>query len=383
MASSLAVVLRRALLAVAGLAAILPPSVKAQPASPGALVSSTPLAGAPDDASAYRVRYRSTDKDGRPIVVTGAVIVPRGPAPVGGRPIVAWAHGASGVAEGCGLSDKPGLFNQIAGLRGLLAAGYVVSAPDYQGLGSPGPHPILVGTASAHTVLDSVRAARNVPGSRASSRYVLWGESEGGFSVLWAGKLAARYAPELRLVGVAAAAPPSDIKANLTGSTNAAVRAFLTAYTADSWSKVYRLPLTTVVKPATATLIGRLARNCVSLDGFALRTKIGMLRLAHQLRNVNLAASPRWAALMQQNSVTPSGLTMPLLIAQGSNDQIVAPAVTLTLVNRLCAARATLRYLPIDGGDHVSVGKRSADTATRWFADRFAGRNAPNDCARR
>lgn len=377
------VAIRRAGLTLTVIATLVAGPLMAQSASPGALLSSTPIAGAPDGASAYRIRYRSTDKDGRPIVVTGAVIVPAGPAPARSRPVVAWAHGASGVAEGCGLSDKPGLFDQIAGLRGLLAAGYVVTAPDYQGLGSAGPHPILVGPASAHTVLDSVRAARAVPGSRASTRYALWGESEGGFSVLWAGKRAARYAPELRLVGVAAAAPPSDIRANLTGSTNAAVRAFLIAYVGDSWSKVYRVPLTSVVRPATATLIGRLARNCVSLDGFALRTKIGMLRLAHQLRDVNLAASPRWAALMQQNSVTPAGLTMPLLIAQGSKDPLVAPAVTENLVDRLCAARATVRYLPIDGGDHVSVGKRSADTAIRWFADRFAGRNAPNDCARR
>lgn len=378
----LPVAIRGAALAPTILAAVFTTPLAAQSTNPGALISSSPIGGAPDGAAAYRIRYRSGDKDGRAIIVTGAVIVPPGPAPAGGRPIVAWAHGASGVAEGCGLSDKPALFAQIAGLRGLLAAGYIVTAPDYQGLGSPGPHPILVGTASAHSVLDSVRAARAVPGSRASARYALWGESEGGFSVLWAGKLAARYAPELALVGVAAAAPPSDIKANLTGSTNAAVRAFLTAYTADSWSKVYRLPLTTVVKPATATLIGRLARNCVSLDGFALRTKIGMLRLAHQLRNVNLATSPRWAALMQRNSVTPAGLTMPLLIAQGSKDQIVAPAVTRNLVDRLCAARAPVRFVPIEGGDHVSVGKRSADTATRWFADRFSDRSAPNDCRR-
>ncbi|MET0307160.1 MAG: lipase family protein [Sphingomonas sp.] len=351
-------------------------------AAPGEVVASTPIGGAPEGSTAYRIRYRSSDKDGRPIVVSGAVIVPAGAAPAGGRPVVVWAHGASGIAEGCGLSDKPGLFNQIAGLNALLAAGYVVAAPDYQGLGTPGPHPFLVGAASAHSVLDSVRAARAMPAARASGRYALWGESQGAFSVLWAGKLAARYAPELELVGVAAAAPPTDLKANLTGGTNAAVRAFLTAYAAESWSKVYGVPLTSVVKPATAKLIGAIARNCVSLDGFALRTKIGMLRLAHQLRKVDLAASPRWAALMRENSVTPAGLTMPLLIAQGSADAIVAPAVTRAFVDRLCARGAAVRFVPIDKGDHVSVAKRSADVTTDWLADRFAGRQAIADCRR-
>jgi pimeloyl-ACP methyl ester carboxylesterase len=354
----------------------------ARPTASGQLTASTPIAGAPDGASAYRIHYRSQDTHGRPIIVSGAVIIPAGPAPVGGRPVVAWAHGASGVAESCGLSDSKVLFTQIAGLNALLAAGYIVTAPDYQGLGNPGPHPFLVGTASAHTVLDAVRAARAMPRSQASSRYALWGESQGAYSVLWAGKLAARYAPELTLVGVAAAAPPTDLKANLTGGTNAAVRAFLTAYAAESWSKVYGVPLTSVVKPGTANLISRLARNCVSLDGFALRTKIGMLRLTHQLRNINLAASPRWAALMRQNSVTPAGLTMPLLIAQGSADAIVAPAVTHGFVDQLCARRATVRFVPIEGGDHVSVAKRSADVTLGWLGDRFANRNAPNDCGR-
>lgn len=97
----------------------------AQPAAAGEVVTSIPFGGAPAGASAYRIRYRSTDKDGRPIVVSGAVIVPGGPAPAGGRLIVAWAHGASGIAEGCGLSDKPALFAQIAGLNALLAAGYM------------------------------------------------------------------------------------------------------------------------------------------------------------------------------------------------------------------------------------------------------------------
>lgn len=355
----------------------------AQGTSPGSIVASTPIRGAPLGAEAYRVRYRSTDKDGRAIVVTGAIVVPVGAAPRAGRPIVVWAHGASGVAEACGLSDKPGLFAQIAGLTSLLAAGYVVAAPDYQGLGNPGPHPFLVGAASAHSVLDAVRAARALPRAQASTRYALWGESLGAFSVLWAGQSAARYAPELTLVGVAAAAPPTDLRANLTGGTNAAVRAFLTAYAADSWSKVYRLPLTTVVKPGTATLIGRIARNCVSLDGFALRTKIGMLRLAHQLRDVDLAASPRWAALMQRNSVAAEGLRVPVLIAQGSADPIVAPQVTRGFVDRLCARRTSVRFVPIADGDHVTVATRSADITIAWIAARFAGAPAPDDCARR
>ncbi len=105
-----------------------------------------------------------------------------------------------------------------------------------------------------------------------------------------------------------------------------------------------------------------------------------MLRLAHQLRNVDLAASPRWARLMEQNSVTPSGLTMPLFIVQGGADVVVAPAVTRAFVDRLCANRATVRFVAIEKDDHVAAAKTSAGDVTRWIADRFAGRPAPSTC---
>ena len=350
-------------------------------AAPGDVVSSKAMHGAPGGATAYRVHYRSTDAHGRPVTVTGAVIVPHGRAPAGGRDVVVWAHGASGVAESCGLSDKPNFYSLVAGLKPLLAAGYVVVAPDYQGLGSPGPHPMLVGNAAAHSVIDAVRAARDMPKVHASARYAVFGESLGAFSALWTASLSGHYAPELTLVGVAAAAPPTDLKANLTGGSNAAVRAFLTAYTASSWEQVYNLPLSTAVRPHTATLIRALAKNCVSLDGFKLRTKIGMLRLAGQLKNVDLAASPRWAAEMTKNSV-PANLKGPVLIYQGSKDVIVAPAVTGDYVDRLCRRNPHVHYLINADGDHVSAGKSAAPQAVKWLEDRFDGKPAPSDCAR-
>lgn len=375
--------LRKLRMAVAFMGALTPSlPVAAQDSRAGRIVTSTPLAGSPAGSSAYRIRYRSADAFGRAVIVSGAIIVPRGRLPARARDIVVWAHGASGIAENCGLSDKPGFYDLIAGLKPLLAAGYVVVAPDYQGLGNPGPHPMLVGTAAAHSVIDAVRAVRDMRNVHASSRYAVFGESLGAFSALWSGVESSRYAPELQLVGVAAAAPPTDLRANLTGGSNVTVRAFLTAYTARSWEQAYALPLTTVVKPRTAVLIRNLAKNCVSLDGFRLRTKIGMLRLASQLKTVDLAASSRWAKLMEQNSVDPSALTLPVFVQQGSKDVIVAPSVTAAFVRRLCRRNPNVRYIATASGDHVSAGKTAAPDAVAWIGDRFAGRPPPSDCGK-
>ena len=51
----------------------------------------------------------------------------------------------------------------MQGLRDMVDRGYVVAATDYPGLGTPGPHPYLVGVSEARAVVDSVRAARTMP----------------------------------------------------------------------------------------------------------------------------------------------------------------------------------------------------------------------------
>ena len=365
--------------AAAGASAAVPSA--AQDAQRPVLLSSALLPGAPDGASAHRIRYRSLGVNGAANEVTGVIILPDGPAPREGRDVVAWAHGTSGVAEGCAPSQSPALFGSIPGLRELLAKGYAVVATDYAGLGAPGPHPYLAGDASAYAILDSVRAAREYGAGSMSGRVVLWGESQGAHAALWAAQVAGRYAPELHLAGIAAAAPPTDLKANLTGGTNPLIKALLTALTAASWSQAYDVPLSTILGPLGQDLARRLARNCVTTDPVALRTKIGLLRFARLLANVDISQSRPWAELLHRNSVQPSGLSVPVFIAQGTADPVVAPSVTRRFVQQLCRSRSVpVRYYQVEGGDHFSIGKRSANATLQWFADRFTGKAAPDNC---
>jgi hypothetical protein len=134
-------------------------SEQALPGRPGTIIRQEPMLGAPLGATAYRVLYRSTGLKGEPIAVSGVVIVPPGPAPAGGRPIVAWAHPTTGIVPHCAPSLAIFGFQQIQGLRDMIRRGYIVAATDYPGLGTPGPHPYLVGISEGRAVLDSLRAA--------------------------------------------------------------------------------------------------------------------------------------------------------------------------------------------------------------------------------
>jgi hypothetical protein len=76
----------------------------------------------------------------------------------------------------------------------------------------------------------------------------------------------------------------------------------------------------------------------------------------------------------------PTPLGVPLLIAEGSADVIVDPAVTRGFAGRMCAARQPLRFIAVAGGDHVTIAKRTGAETVGWIGDRFAGKPAPNDC---
>ena len=59
--------------------------------------------------------------------------------------MIAWAHRTTGVIQACAPSRRAQLIVEIPGLADMLARGYVVAATDYPGLGTPGPHPYLIG----------------------------------------------------------------------------------------------------------------------------------------------------------------------------------------------------------------------------------------------
>ena len=323
------------------LAAAFAPAIAAA-APPGTLVRADPVVETPGGMQAWRVRYWTSSDRGVPIEVTGMVIAPREATPPRPRPVIAWTHGSWGVAGKCSPSLSPNFFPATPGLTEAIGRGYTVVAPDYPGLGSAMPHPFLVGSSTAHSVLDAVRAARSIPGASSGSDFAVWGESQGGHAALWTGQLARRYAPDLHLVGVAAAAPPTDLTANLRAGQDPSVRALFTAFTAYSWSHHFGAPLSTLGNRSTQGVITRLAQNnCIELDKKPkLGTMLGVLVLRRDLKNVDLGLIQPWARIARQNSPSPLNYDVPFLIAQNPKDALVSEAVTKTWVRKLCATRA-------------------------------------------
>lgn len=349
--------------------------------TPGTLIDAQPVVTTPPGMQAWRVHYWTSSDRGQPIAVSGMVVAPREAIPSVPRKILAWTHGTWGVRERCAPSSAD-FFSATPMLSDAIRRGYTVVAPDYPGLGSSMPHPYLAGVATGRAVLDAVRSARSISGAAAGSAFAVWGESQGGHAALWTGQLAKSYAPDLRLTGVAAAAPPTDLVRNLTSGSDASVRAFLTAFTAYSWSRHFGAPLGTLGGASTQGVIRRLAQNnCIKLGGKPrLGTMLGVMVLRRDLKQVDLGRINPWARLARENSPAARPYGTPFLIAQNPGDALVSAPITQDYARRLCSAGGRVRYVTIAGKGHETSALDSKSETLDWIDARFAGRAAPSDC---
>ncbi len=348
---------------------------------PGTVIRAESFPGAPSGATAHKVLYRSTGLRGEPIAVSGVIVVPSGPVPAGGRPVVAWAHGTTGVARKCAPSLNPHSLTWIPGLSELLARGYVVAATDYPGLGTAGTHPYLVGESEGRAVLDSVRAARDFDAANASGRFAVWGHSQGGHAALFAGQLARSYAPELRLAGIAAAAPATDLGALFKADVRSPVGKVLGAFALWSWSRVFNLPLDAVVLERVRLVLDRVASLCNDSP----RQVFSILFVSQAFERegflaVDVTQVEPWRGIMRANTPDAMPANVPLLLVQGTADRVVRPAITDSYLRFNCARGTRVQYTQIPGGDHNASAKRGAASAVAWISERFAGQPAPNDC---
>lgn len=351
--------------------------------SPGSVIKTEAMGDSWFGARAVRVLYRSTGLKGKPIAVSGAVIIPGGSPPPGGWPVVGWAHPTTGIVPRCAPTLALFFFQQIPGLRMMLEHGFAIAATDYPGLGTPGPHPYLVGESEGRAVLDSIRAAHALPDANISTRAVLWGHSQGGQAVLFAAKLAGSYSPDVTVLGVVAAAPATELGALMRDDIATAGGKNLLAMTLWSWEKVFGAPMSEIVVPEAIADVDRLANICLeSIVDMRPRQAIGKELTQQFLKVKDPTSVEPWKSLLAQNTIGTLPPGVPVLIAQGAADVVVDPPVTAAYAKSLCAAGSRVAMLSYPGVGHGMISRDAAKPSVDWMADRFAGKTPPSDCNR-
>lgn len=319
-------------------------------------------------SSTHNVLYSSKSFPGnRKTVVSGTVMVPKGKAPNGGWPVVSWAHGTVGLADQCAPSRRLGsteYYGSESGdlIKGWLKAGYAVVATDYEGLGTPGIHPYLVGDSEGRGVLDIVLAARQLDG-KVSKRVALAGHSQGGQAILFAANLATTsWGKGANYLGTVSYAPASNLNQQaplISSFDNQPGQYGITALALQ------------IARGAVASNSAIKPKNLLTDAGWKEYPKTETLcssELASAVEKVGLKPGqllkPGWEntpdgrrfneALVKMNPAVKVGA--PVLIPQGDADTTVLPAFTSTLVGQLRQLNPNqITYETFSGADHSGI----------------------------
>nr|WP_296773576.1 lipase family protein [Rhodococcus sp. (in: high G+C Gram-positive bacteria)] len=356
-------------------------------ASPGELI------GAPSPFQGYAalesltqtsntIRYRSTSGiDGSPTEVSGVLFVPKGDPPPGGWRVVSIGHSTSGSASRCAPSANIGLLGNLPTVIPFLANGYVVVMTDYQGLGTPGPHPYLEPTSAGYNIIDAVRAAREaVPGT--SMDWLGYGVSQGGQAVWSANELSGDYGQGLNLLGSISVSPATDLTPLVDSMQNGTLT--------DEQITVLPALLDGIrlthpdVEPEDY-LHGVLAERsdvftaCVD-EKAGLQAKIAEEVTPENYLPANVGAAERLRAALADYSEPSGPSPRPMLVAYGDQDELILPPWTENAVREGCAMGDTIDLVVAPGQGHgiLNVGRAVVD----WVDGRLAGIPAPTTCDR-
>jgi alpha-beta hydrolase superfamily lysophospholipase len=360
-------------------------SPRPAPRPPGTLIADGDAASEAQQigaARAWRLLYHSGDLSGHDIVVSALMLVPHGPQPVQGWPLVAWAHGTTGLADQCAPSIAPDLGHDQSALRevrALLAQGWAVIASDYPGLGTPGVHTYLIGKADARAVIDSVTAAHQLLGTRVSDSWITVGHSEGGQTALFVAQAADQRAPQWHFLGTVALAPAStlDLLIPYAEDFHDPVEQAYMLYALEGLATVdAHLHLDQLLTPQARPLLGDTISGCID----DITRDLTRRHLGHLL-HVDAATMSRLSKeLGRYDNPDQIHADEPILIAQGTADHDVPAAATDGLAVRLCRLGDDLEYRHYPGLDHNNLIAGSMNFVTAWITARFAHRTSPTTC---
>ena len=333
-----------------------------------------------DAKSTKLVLYSSRTPQGAKDAVSGSVSVPKGKAPKGGWPVITWAHGTTGVADICAPSRNNTSSPATAyisyiypDLNAWLRAGYAVVQTDYQGLGTPGDHPYLVGEAEGRSVLDIVTAARQLD-PKISKRFLISGHSQGGQSALFAAGEAASWVPKLKLRGTVAFAPASHILDQhallplLTSPSSLTALATLIVDGASTQSSA--ISVNALLSDQVLAFFPLLQSQCLSQ--LAASNELGGIPPS-QLERSGADLSAINPVLAAMNPLVKSAA--PIQIEQGTSDTTVFPTFTDQLNTELVNAGNQVTYKKYPGVDHGGVVNAGEADALAFFQAMLPGRH--------
>jgi len=352
------------------------PPASAAKARPGQLLrkeAASYTLAVPVDA--IRILYASTDGHGGKVATSAMVLTPKGTPPPGGWPLIAWAHGTSGMARMCGPSLMKDAYYGDEGLSEMLKEGFAVVATDYHGLGTPGPHRYMDKRAQAQDVINSVPAAHAAV--RGLSRdWVVDGHSQGGLAA-WAvaeDELRIKDPTYRGAVAVAGATHLGWLLDHTEGTKGSGFYLAWHAYAIHT--RFPQFQIDRMLSPVAQAHYADVTSKGCWLYGFATYHGIE----APQMVKPDWRSIPEVRRFMTENSAGRWPIRGPIFVIAGEADGSVPLAGIRDTVHKACAIGTNVTFRSYPGLDHDPVMTNSTPDQLAWIRDRLHGRNASGNC---
>jgi len=333
--------------------------------------------------NANRVLYKTTNRAGKAIAVSGTVLVPTTPwIGVGSRPVIGYAPGTQGMADRCAPSRQfsEGIEYEGIGIEGLLLRGYAVAMPDYEGLGTAGIHTYMDRVSQGRATLDAVRAAQRLSGTGlgSTSPVGLMGYSQGGGAAAAAVELAATYAPELRLKGAVVGAVPADL-AKVASNLDGGLFSAFAFFALRGLSASYDLDLSPYLNAAGRAAMDNVEQDCVfDLLDHAFK----------QSRDLSVDGRPMselmkrqpFASIIEAQRIGTIKPTVPVLVTHSALDDTIPYSVGKQLARSWCGKGANVYFSTNVAPAHVGGMAPHIAEALPFFEARFAGLPQLSNC---
>jgi pimeloyl-ACP methyl ester carboxylesterase len=330
----------------------------------------------PKGATAVRIIYHSLDATGGDVATSAAVLIPAGTPPPTGWPVIAWAHGTSGVARLCAPSAMKDVYYGDEGLMPMVAAGFAVVATDYHGLGTEGSHQYVNKTAQARDVIYSIPAARTAVPSL-GAKWVADGHSQGGLAAFGVAEAEhdLKDSNYLGAVSVAGVVREVDFFSHLSNTPGVG---FYLAFMAAGMHARYP-----EFQPHDLLSDGLLAhypdvttKGCFYY-GYATYVAVP----TGTLLRANWDKSPWVHRFFEGNAIGNAPIGGPLLVVAGEADQTVPISGVRAAVKQLCDGKQPVTFRSYPGLDHDPTMEKSTPDQLEWIRARFAGKPAASSCS--
>ncbi|MFW2044791.1 alpha/beta hydrolase family protein [Acinetobacter variabilis] len=339
----------------------------------------------PEASDIQVIRYNMPNVNGERAEATAMVFYPNTPQPQDGWRVVVWEHGTVGSGDSCAPSNNQ-LNNNFRGLASsLLAQGYVIVAPDYEGLGTRGIHPYLNLKSAAQSAIYAVRAFKEQQGNRFNGAWVSVGQSQGGHASLATAqfadedpnyKAAVAAAPASSLGYIISEVAPQALSALVeAGQDNAAkaVYAELLAYAAYvavgikayepgfNYRNIFSSRAGIVAEKAEGTTgenglcLGPLITEYMQdIDDYLVnnpeKTVVDYPGLVENFQNNSSVEK-----FLQNNQPATEKINVPVMIIQGTADMAVPYPVTNTLQQGLKDMGTTVNFVEVENASHTEA----------------------------